>query len=413
MRVLGKLSLLIFVALVLATASSSPAAASIKFEAAEYDVAISGEQLESQTLNLEGGVKVVCKNMTLSGALPVPGETVSVTPTFSQCVTLGLIATVQANGCQYVFKATEKVEASKFKGTVGISCPAGQSIVVTFGKPETCEAQIGTQSGLSTATYRNEVGPSHVKVEESLSGIHYTVTKDSGFCPYSGTGEKTNGSLTGNSRLNAVFGAEAVGLGLAEAAALTRLCNAAPVNFFCPMGETLKAGQVIKGSIPKTSPASTFLLLENGTIKNRVDCSQSTVNLKTKEEFGNPLKIEDVTFTFVNGTCATNPGKTACTVAMTNAPTTGAINVAAYWEGWANLIVPITVKLECGADVEQCVYSTAANYMWIKGGSPAAVTAIGTVPFPNTAGKKGCFTDVAWTTAAWEITSHKGLWPTY
>ncbi|HET9675921.1 MAG TPA: hypothetical protein VFP21_00280 [Solirubrobacterales bacterium] len=374
--------------------------------------------MEANTLGLEGEFSVSCKHVTFSGELPNPSETLTVTPTYTECTVIGVKATVETNGCQYVFKGTEKTSENHFKGTQSISCPTEKSIVVSTTVPQ-CEAKIGSQSGLSSVSYISELGasPPNVKVEENLSSIHYTVTKDEGFlCPFSGLGEKTNGTLKGPSTLRASFGAESVGLAIVEAAA-TRLCSAAPVGGACPAGKSLMGGDAITGVSQTPAQLSTYFeITEAGVKKKVVECPQSNFSAKTKEEVNNPLPIENISITF-GPKCLTNPGKTACgTVEMSNKPTTGTLNASEKLKpGNGIFTFPLTVKINCAGEIENCEYKTTAVEMAMKGGNAPGATIFWTgQPLANpkmNKGEKECWNGVR-IHGEYEVTAPKPVWVT-
>jgi hypothetical protein len=386
-----QLCLAALLALALTGVAPSGAAARTEFEAAEYIAAISGEQVGAHELTLEGEVKVKCSHVTFSGELAERSEALTVTPSFSECTALGLAATVKANSCQYVLEGGKETAEHQLEGTTDVSCPTGQNIVV-LADAEKCEAKIGTQTGLSAVTIHseNEATPANIKAEQKLSSIHYTVSKDEGACPFVGTGEKTNGSLTATSTFKASFESEAEGFAIGEVN-VTQLCSAKPTKFFCPNGSGLPAGEVVKGTVPKPSLASVFLL-EKGNLKpkNIVAC-QSNFTFKTKEALANPLPIENFSLEFPKGTCETLPNKTQCTVTMQNAPVTAVLNTSFLTEGRGYLQAAVTLKVECGTEIEQCEYKTGAYDIWLKGGNPAEFTTVEALPIPNVAGKKGCF----------------------
>jgi len=205
-------------------AVASQAAASV-FEAGNFPAAISGEQSEAHVFNF-GEVKVTCSHATFAGELEAQLETLTLSPTYTECKSTTAV-TVSANGCSYIFKVSKKVEENRFSGSVDVSCPIGKAMAFTsaFGL---CEAQIGSQTGLAEVTYKNNTSatPKNLKVEEKLTALHYTVTKNSGGC-FPGTGEKTNGTLIAISTLKASVGGEAALLIAAELGK-TKLCKAAP-----------------------------------------------------------------------------------------------------------------------------------------------------------------------------------------
>jgi hypothetical protein len=104
-------------------------------------------------------------------------------------------ATINMNGCDYLFHAGETEEGSTDStvGTVDIVCPKGAAIEVTapFGA---CTIKIAGQTGLSSVTFLANTGatPKDVDINPAVEKISYT---HSGFACGSGSG--TNGTYTG------------------------------------------------------------------------------------------------------------------------------------------------------------------------------------------------------------------------
>jgi hypothetical protein len=127
-----------------------------------------------------------------------PSPTVTVTPTYTGCTAFGFLnATVNVEGCDYIFHATEAVEAGKvYKHHVDVHCPANQSIKIVAG---TCRAEVtgktktetqaAVNQGLTTVTTTNLAGGS-VTVQPNVANIDMHVTQDGFGCPFNGTGTK-------------------------------------------------------------------------------------------------------------------------------------------------------------------------------------------------------------------------------
>jgi hypothetical protein len=105
-------------------------------------------------------------------------------------------ATINMNGCDYVFKAgeTEAGTNDATVGTVDIVCPKGVSIEVT-APLGACTIKIAGQSNLSSVTYlaTTAASPKDVDINPSVEKISYT---HSGFGCGSGSG--TDGTYTGS-----------------------------------------------------------------------------------------------------------------------------------------------------------------------------------------------------------------------
>jgi hypothetical protein len=136
----------------------------------------------------------------------------SVSSTYTKCKSFGFAeATVSSNGCKYIFRPTEKVSSDNFKAHMDISCPAGKAIEIVAA---TCAATIGAQSGLTSVDLVNNTGasPKDISITLTVTKFAYTVTKDGFGCPFSGTGSKTDGELSGGGTLTASSGGSAVGI---------------------------------------------------------------------------------------------------------------------------------------------------------------------------------------------------------
>ncbi|HVO53141.1 MAG TPA: hypothetical protein VMT37_01880 [Solirubrobacterales bacterium] len=406
---LGALPALLWIGVQLAVAQTV-------FETFNFPGAVSGEQQEAQTFSLEGGLlSVSCSHATFSGELEEPSETLTVTPAYSECKASGLSATVETHGCQYVFHGGESLGEGKFKGTADISCPSGESIEI-LAAANTCDAKIGSQSGLSSITYTNQgEAPQKIKITEELGSLHYTVSKDEGSCPLSGTGEKTNGTAKGNSLFEATYEAAATSLAVGDTET-TRLCEEDPVKGVCPKGKSYKAGQMVKGTASAATGGISLFLTENDKVKTGVDCTGGTFSFKTKEEAANPLNIEGFSMT-MTGCKTLKP--TNCTVTVKTEKGSETVTATASFVNVGGAIVwaPLSFKIDCGTEIEQCEYkSKTAQYSFrvsptnLNPGKPAVMYSnAGRVQ--KVGGKNGCFTALRWY-GTFEITEPKALWVT-
>ena len=185
------------VAIVLVAAfqpATAGAAAEDEFQADYYPASLSGQQEGAHVLGADG-LSVSCKTVTLNGELSTAKKEVEVTPSYTECTALGLPATVAMEGCKF------RLDAGG--GDMDVVCAAGKSIKVT-ALEKACEATIGSQNGISGLEYSGNAGPpATVTTKASLKTVKYSKVKDGAFCPFSGIGEKENGTLTGQSLLKA------------------------------------------------------------------------------------------------------------------------------------------------------------------------------------------------------------------
>jgi hypothetical protein len=181
-RILG---VAVFAVLALSAVIASAASAS-NFTASSYPTTATGTSAKGNDVFTTEAGSVECHGHFLVDDLTEPKETVTVTPTYTECRAFGFLsATVTMNGCDYKFWTS---------GAVDLECPTGKNIVVVAS---TCEADIPTQTGLTSVSYANN--GNHIDVKANVTGITYNVTKDGFGCPFNGTGHKTGGTYTQSS----------------------------------------------------------------------------------------------------------------------------------------------------------------------------------------------------------------------
>jgi triacylglycerol lipase len=195
----------ILAAVLVAASAFSAAAASTAsakaFHAGGYTAELKAQQegSEGNTFTAEGGLAVKCKTATLTGELSEAKEEIELTPTYSECTAAGMTATIVLEGCKYRLSANAN--------DLDIVCPAGKSIKVTALSGQ-CEALIGSQNNLSSVAYvLNEEAIETISIKSTLSKVKYTKTKDGFLCPFSGTGVKEDGALSGQVLMKAFYGA--------------------------------------------------------------------------------------------------------------------------------------------------------------------------------------------------------------
>jgi hypothetical protein len=97
-------------------------------------------------------------------------EVIPLAPAYKACTAFGFNATVDTNGCFYVFKAGE-TEGANFEGSFAIVCAVNPIEVTMAG----CTVTIGTQEKLKKVTYTN-VGTGanrSVTISLNLTGLAY------------------------------------------------------------------------------------------------------------------------------------------------------------------------------------------------------------------------------------------------
>jgi hypothetical protein len=223
-RNLKVLGLAIGAVLALSAVMASAAMAVPSFTASSYPASITGSNTKGgEVFSTEGG-KVECNSHFVSHSQGEASSTLSVTPTYTSCEAFGFLsATVNTEECKYVFHATEQVSSGVYRHHVDVDCPAGQSIKITAS---TCKAEVKgvtkvthtegekevvtvapINEGLTTVKTTNLAGGS-VTVQPEVSNIAYTVTQDGFLCPFGGTGNKTDGTYTGDVVVSRVGGGE-------------------------------------------------------------------------------------------------------------------------------------------------------------------------------------------------------------
>ena len=194
--------------LALSAMMASAAVATPEFTASSYPAQVTGSNTKgSEVFTTEGG-KVECNSHFVSHSLSAASSTLTVTPTYTNCEAFGFIeATVNTEGCTYLFHVTEHVHQNSPTTTTfwrlhtDVTCEAGKSIKITAS---TCKVEIKPQNGLTTVAV--EPIESNVTVEPNVEGIAYTVTQDGFLCPFGGTGNKTDGKYTGHVSMSRVGG---------------------------------------------------------------------------------------------------------------------------------------------------------------------------------------------------------------
>lgn len=178
------LGVALFAILALSAFGASVASAA-NFTASEYPTAATATSaFGNDDFRTEGG-SWECTTHFATAALVEPSETLTVTPTWSECRSFGFLnATVNTNGCDLVFHVN---------GSMDYQCPAGKAITITSA---TCEISIGAQKGLKTVDFANS--GTNISAQFTVTGLAYTVLKDGIGCPFGGTGAKTGATYTQN-----------------------------------------------------------------------------------------------------------------------------------------------------------------------------------------------------------------------
>lgn len=183
--------------------SSAAAQATPVFEAGKYPALVTGGSTKI-VVGTEAGT-VTCP-IDYEGGLEAASSTLEVDTFihYYNCNAWGMNMTVEANGCSHVFSATNKEGADHYKGQFGLTCPTSSGLVL---RTSLCAIMINPQEGVDAIDLFDDTGsPNRVTLDFEVSGMTYTVIKDEGFfCPFKGTGVRTDGTITGEPILLMAF----------------------------------------------------------------------------------------------------------------------------------------------------------------------------------------------------------------
>lgn len=185
-------------------AVSASGAQAINWTAASYNALISGEQSSpsSTSFGFEDSTTAKCTTIGQAGKLTAASSSLSLTSGYTGCTAFGFAeATIAPETCSFVLKPTSG-SGDSFSGTVDISCTESKKIIITGGN---CEVKIGGQTGLGTVSFKTNTAatPDEIEATFSITTLAYEKSKDGINCPLTGTGSKTNGTLSGTIKLKA------------------------------------------------------------------------------------------------------------------------------------------------------------------------------------------------------------------
>lgn len=163
--------------------------------AAQFHVSAASASLTTNTVTTEmdfGSFKLKCTGGGLSGTGPASGtaETQAYSPYFYPCVLAGFNATVQTNGCTYLFNANSS--------TWSVGCPTEKGIVFNASSPfATCTLELPAQSGINGVSFENKTPRTAFAIKLASTNMQAVLTKAAGACivfetgPYEGTNTAT------------------------------------------------------------------------------------------------------------------------------------------------------------------------------------------------------------------------------
>jgi len=188
---------LALIALVAVSAVGATAASADEFTATVYSATVTGKthpEFTDEFVTTAGVVK--CTTATYTGTIGGSSTTLTVTPAYSGCTFAGFPATVEVNGCDYLFHVSG---GTSTEGVVDIICPSGKEITVVAksGAIVKCTLHVPPQSGLGTVRYTNlgiAGATEEVTVNAEVSVPKYTHTTGFGV-GHCLEGSGTNGTL--------------------------------------------------------------------------------------------------------------------------------------------------------------------------------------------------------------------------
>jgi hypothetical protein len=197
MRNLKVLGLALVAVFAMSAVAASMASADELNTAANTTVTLTGKQTTTNVLKTNVG-STECEEATFTGTTVTPSSTVSVTPVYNKCKSLGFPAIIHMNGCTYLLHV-----GAGTTGTADLVCPAGKDVVVTANAPAPavlkCTITVKPQTGLGTITYTNEGSGTTAAVILDLNLINIASSSTAGTgigaCP---TKSDTAGTLVGS-----------------------------------------------------------------------------------------------------------------------------------------------------------------------------------------------------------------------
>jgi hypothetical protein len=216
LRILGS-ALMVVLAM---SAFAATTASAVEFHSETPPTTLIGIPTSTHVFTIENGLTTTCPAVRSHSLMPTrtttevtataeyKGETTSGGTVHPCRAFLGLAATINMNGCAYVFHATAG-SGHNYTGNADIECPAGKTITITAG---TCEVTVGDETtlgktinqNLGAVNFVNNTAADDIWVNPDITNsITYDKVKDGFGCPLNGTGEKSDGSYTGTTT---VFG---------------------------------------------------------------------------------------------------------------------------------------------------------------------------------------------------------------
>jgi hypothetical protein len=162
------------------------AASASQYTASSYPATGTGSNTAGKETFTTPGGTVQCDSHFV-GTLAAASSTLTVTPTYTNCVAFGFLnATVDFMGCDYLFHAGAAQGGGVYNNSADIVCEAGEGPVTI--KAGTCVVDVPAQTGLTNVKTTNQ-GDGTIKVQPDVTEkVTMNVTTDGFGCPFPGTG---------------------------------------------------------------------------------------------------------------------------------------------------------------------------------------------------------------------------------
>ncbi len=196
MRNLKALGLALIAVTAMGAVSVSSAGAD-EFTAESFPLLLTGKNDPGTTpvIKVTAGA-IECKKTTSQGTLTGITKTASVTAAFSECTAFGFAATVEMNGCTFLYHLEGGASTNATKDIV---CPAGKEITVkaASGGITKCIIHVPPQTNLTGITVKNTGAgvTREITGEINTSAVKYTHTKGTGLGACT-EGSASNGVIT-------------------------------------------------------------------------------------------------------------------------------------------------------------------------------------------------------------------------
>ena len=159
-------------------AGAAPAA---ELTAEKYPTTLTGKNTggASDLFTTTAG-NISCKSLSYHGTISGATTTVASSPTYGECTAFGFPATIDVNGCIWIFRITLSLTIH-----VDLSCVFGKEVTVTAIAAGTtkCTVHLKSQTdieGTATFTAIGSGTTREISISSELKGIDYSHTKGTG-----------------------------------------------------------------------------------------------------------------------------------------------------------------------------------------------------------------------------------------